>query len=393
MSRQLITYIAVFLFLAIGTVAVILYGTGYRLNIGKGKLGFLETGLLVAKSQPDGASILINGHLTTATDNTIDLAPGEYRIRIAKDGYSSWEKTIKIQKEVVAKIDALLFSTTPKLESITDSGVGNPVMDPSNTQIAFTVDNSSIKKSGVYILDVSTRPILTLQSASTQIADNIIDNFSQASLSWSPDGKEILATISAEQSQTTYLLEASGFNQNPQDVTEVLTSINASWQKQKEDKEMSRIYGLKPKLKQLIAQNFRILSWSPDETKILYTASQSAALPLVITPPLLGTDATPDQREIKKDSIYVYDISEDKNYKISDGELSLSWFPDSKHLVFVDNQQINIIEYDGGNKITIYAGPFIDKYVFSWPDGSRLVILTNFGNPNITPNLYTVGLK
>lgn len=393
MSRQLITYIAVFLFLAIGTVAVILYGTGYRLNIGKGKLGLLETGLLVAKSQPDGASILINGHLTTATDNTIDLAPGEYRIRIAKDGYSSWEKTIKIQKEVVAKIDALLFSTTPKLESITDSGVGNPVMDPSNTQIAFTVDNSSIKKSGVYILDVSTRPILTLQSASTQIADNIIDNFSQASLSWSPDGKEILATISAEQSQTTYLLEASGFNQNPQDVTEVLTSINASWQKQKEDKEMSRIYGLKPKLKQLIAQNFRILSWSPDETKILYTASQSAALPLVITPPLLGTDATPDQREIKKDSIYVYDISEDKNYKISDGEISLSWFPDSKHLVFVDNQQINIIEYDGGNKTTIYAGPFIDKYVFSWPDGSRLVILTNFGNPNITPNLYTVGLK
>lgn len=393
MSRQLITYIAVFLFLAIGTVAVILYGTGYRLNIGKGKLGFLETGLLVAKSQPDGASILINGHLTTATDNTIDLAPGEYRIRIAKDGYSSWEKTIKIQKEVVAKIDALLFSTTPKLESITDSGVGNPVMDPSNTQIAFTVDNSSIKKSGVYILDVSTRPILTLQSASTQIADNIIDNFSQASLSWSPDGKEILATISAEQSQTTYLLEASGFNQNPQDVTEVLTNINASWQKQKEDKEMSRIYGLKPKLKQLIAQNFRILSWSPDETKILYTASQSAALPLVITPPLLGTDATPDQREIKKDSIYVYDISEDKNYKISDGEISLSWFPDSKHLVFVDNQQINIIEYDGGNKTTIYAGPFIDKYVFSWPDGSRLVILTNFGNPNITPNLYTVGLK
>lgn len=393
MSRQLITYIAVFLFLAIGTIAVILYGTGYRLNIGKGKLGLSETGLLVAKSQPDGASILINGHLTTATDNTIDLAPGEYKIRIVKDGYSSWEKTIKIQKEVVAKIDALLFSTTPKLESITDSGVGNPVMDPSNTQIAFTVDNQSLKKSGVYVLDVSTRPILTLQSASTQIADNTIDNFSKTSLSWSPDGKEILATISAEQSKTTYLLEASGFNQNPKDITETLTSINASWKKQKEDKEISRIDGLKPKLKQLIAQNFAIVSWSPDETKILYTASQSATLPLVIEPPLLGADATPDQKEIKKDSIYVYDISEDKNYKISDGLLSLSWFPDSKHLIFVDNRQVNIVEYDGGNKTTVYAGPFIDSYVFPWPDGSRLVVLTNLGNSNISPNLYTVGLK
>jgi hypothetical protein len=51
------------------------------------------------------------------------------------------------------------------------------------------------------------------------------------------------------------------------------------------------------------------------------------------------------------------------------------------------------MDYDGQNKTTIYAGPFIDDYVFSWPDGSKILILTNLGNPSILPNLYTIGLK
>jgi hypothetical protein len=48
---------------------------------------------------------------------------------------------------------------------------------------------------------------------------------------------------------------------------------------------------------------------------------------------------------------------------------------------------------DGSNNITIYAGPFIDTFVAPWPDTSRLVILTNLNNPNVSPTLYTIGLK
>ncbi|MBI3093109.1 MAG: hypothetical protein HYZ02_02635, partial [Candidatus Levybacteria bacterium] len=68
-------------------------------------------------------------------------------------------------------------------------------------------------------------------------------------------------------------------------------------------------------------------------------------------------------------------------------------FPDSKHLIYVEEKKINILEYDGANKTTIYAGPFVDNYVFPWPNGSKLVVLTNLGNENIPPNLYTIGLK
>lgn len=394
--KKKIVYVATVLFLLIVTIAVILYGKGYNFSFGGGKIGILGTGLLAATSQPDGAGIYINNHLTSATNNTVSLSPGEYDIKIVKSGYFPWEKRIKIDKEVVSSAYALLIPTAPKLDNVTDVGISNPVLDPTRTKITYTVSSSEDpRKNGVYILDMGLRPILTLQSSSTQIADNTIDNFSKASLSWSPDAKELVATIAAGPSiETTYLLKTA-FNQNPADVTATLENVNASWSEQKEKQDKSQLLGFKTKLQNLIKENFRILSWSEDETKILYTASASANLPLIINPPLIGTNPTPQERDISKDSVYIYDIKEDKNFKIFDStpHTPLSWFPDSKHLIYVADRKISIMDYDGLNRTTVYAGPFIDNYVFAWPDGSKILILTDLGNPTISPNLYTIGLK
>lgn len=398
MKKQLLISILIISFLLIGTILVIFYGRGYRFDFNKGKPDLSGTGLLVTTSSPDGAQVFINNHLTTATNNTINLAPEEYKVKIYKEGFFPWEKKIKIQKEVVVKVEALLFPNAPKLDNITSSGVENPVIDPSLTRVAYTVSSQSARKNGIYILDMTTKPILTLQSASTQIIDDTIDSFSKASLSWSPDGQELLATISAKTiNPTTYLLKTGGFNQSPQDVTATLANVKNSWQKEKEEKEKALLATLKPELLKVISEDFKIIAWSADENKILYQASSSAVIPIIIKPRLIGVDSTPEEREFKKDSIYVYDIKEDKNYKINIGNSQvpkgLSWFPDSKHLIFVNDKKINILDYDGENIITVYAGPFVDNYVFPWPNGSKLLILTNLNNPEITPNLYTIGLK
>lgn len=381
--------------LLFGTVLVVLYGKGYRFNLDRGKPDLSGTGLLVVTSNPDGAQVFINDHLTTATNNTINLSPSVYEVKIFKEGYFTWQKKIKIQKEVVAKADALLFPTAPNLENITASGVENPVMDPSMTKIAYTVSSQTNKKNGVYVLDMTVRPILTLQSASTQIVNNVNDEFSKAILSWSPDGKELLATISSSLANpTVYLLSASNFNDNQKDVTATLDLVKNSWEKEKLEKETSRLNTLKQPLRKMIMENFNIISWSLDETKILYEASISASLPIIVTPRLIGVDSTPEERSIKEDSLYVYDIKEDKNYVLQeDGKSKLVWFPDSKHLINLTDKKINILEYDGANSTTVYAGPFVDNYVFPWPNGSKIVILTNLNNPNIPANLYGIGLK
>lgn len=393
--KKTIIYVATAVFLITMTIAVILYGKGYNFNFGDGEIGISGTGLLVATSQPDGAGIYINDHLTSATNNTINLPPGEYDVRISKSGYSPWNKKIKIEKEVVSSAYALLIPTAPKLDNVTQMGVSNPVLDPTRTKIAYTVSSlDDPRKNGIYILDMGLRPILTLQSSSSQIVDNTLDNFSKATLTWSPDAKELVATISAEPNiATTYLLKTT-FNENPQDVTATLASVNLAWNEQKDSQDKSQLLGFKIKLQNLINENFTILSWSEDETKILYAANKSTNLPLIVNPPLIGTNSTPEAREINKGAIYVYDIKEDKNFKILNSNVSsLHWFADSKHLIYVADKQIQIMDYDGLNKTIIYAGPFVDNFIFSWPDSSKLLILTDLGNSNTPPNLYTIGLK
>jgi hypothetical protein len=400
MKKQIGISASILLVLILATAAVIFYGKGYRFNLTPGNPSISGTGLLVATSSPNGAQVIINGHLTTATDNTINLAPGDYDVKIFKEGYFPWEKHITIKKEVVSKADALLLPTAPKLESITNIGVENPILDPTGTKIAYLVASQSALKNGIYVLDMSIRPIITLQSSSTQIAADTVYNFSKSLLKWSPDSKQVLASLTSP-FISDFLLSADSLNTTPQDVTETLSTVNVTWQKLKDEKQKALMDSLKKPLRKIVAENFNILEWSDDETKILYVASISANLPLVINPPLIGTDSTPQVREIQKDQVYVYDIKEDRNYKILDtlpviepkSSRSIMFYPDSKHLVYVHDGKIELMEYDGGNPTTIYAGQFVDHYVFPWPDATKLVILTNLGNTAITPNLYTVSLK
>ena len=171
------------------------------------------------------------------------------------------------------------------------------------------------------------------------------------------------------------------------------------WEKDKEQKNKIQLDTLRPALQKIVTENFNILGWSEDETKVLYEASQSATLPVIIKPPIIGTNSTPEVRQIEKDSVYVYDIKEDKNYLINKGDkkihvdYELVWFPDSKHLLYIYDHKIDIMEYDRQNITTVYAGPFEHEFVYPWPDGSKIVILTNLSNPYIPSHLYTVSLK
>ncbi len=391
-----------FCFFFSGTALVAIYGRGYQINFTQGKPTISGTGIVVLTSIPDGAQVFVDDKLTTATNNTINLFPGSYQVTIAKEGYFPWNKKMTVQTEVVTKADALLLPTAPKLENVTNIGISNPLLDPSGTKIAYTVASQSAdpKKNGVYVLNMNSTPILTLQSASTQLANDDVDTFSQSTLAWSPDGQNLTATINkSDGTSLTYLLSAGGFNQTPEDITINLAQTISQWKELQQEKATAQLNSLKEPLKQFATDNFTILKWSPDETKILYVASTSATIPTIINPPIIGADNTPENRTLEVGKVYVYDTKEDKNFKILDTKVTpnqnvpLSWLPDSNHLLSVHDKRIDIMEYDGMNRTTIFAGPFIDGFVFPWPDGKKVVILTNLGNDVSTPNLYTISLQ
>lgn len=397
MKKVVISSILVTLFILSATVLAILYAKGYRLGIQKGHTIIEGTGILTVNSIPQGAKVYIDGNLTTATNNQINLEPGTYKVSITKEGYFSWEKTLIIKKEMVTEADALLFPKTPKLEPVTISGVNNLVKDSSGTVLAYTVASSSARTNGVYILNMNSRPLLPTSGLTTQVADSTTYDLSFANLTFSPDSDQLLASTAGTLASSYYLLSSKSMNNTPQNVTVTLPQIRQEWQSEITLKAKKTVEALPKKVQPLVKAYFTDIQVSPDQSKIFYIAAVDGKLPITISPRLPDLNSTPETRDIKAGNAYVYDVKEDRNYLIyakKDGAIlpDFIWFPDSMHLVFIQDRQIKVVESDGLNITTIYAGPFDDHFVAIWPDGSNLVISTNFNNPGVPSNLYRMSL-
>jgi len=96
--RLLIT-VAISIGFIASTILVIKYAKGYRPNINNRSLS--GTGLLSVASYPKSAQVFINNKLTTLTDDTLYLTPEKYHVKITKEGFSNWEKSIPISTEIL----------------------------------------------------------------------------------------------------------------------------------------------------------------------------------------------------------------------------------------------------------------------------------------------------
>jgi WD40 repeat protein len=422
MNKRIFISIFSVAFVVAGTFTAIKFAQGYRPNIKQGT--FSPTGLLSANSYPNGSQVYVDGKLTTATDDTINLPPGEYEVKITKEGFIPWQKTLQLQKELVTQTNARLFPAVPDLKALTFSGATNITPSPDGQKIAFAVASASARtKNGLWILELSSKP-LSFSNEPKQIAQNNARmEYQTASLIWSPDGKNILAS----NNQNNLLLEADRMN-NPDNLTDVtarMPLILEEWETQVQLREEKKLEKLPIEMQQIATQSATHLYWSPEEKKLMYTATASATIPqnLVKTPPAVNTQ--PEQREIQPDNIYVYDLEEDKNFFITSLESTsqptaketdtddylaefkevashysplrvqpLQWFPSSKHLISTKNDKITILEYDGTNRAVVYTGKFKEDFVYPWPDGSQLIILTNLNPESSYPaNIYAINLK
>lgn len=380
-------FLSVALFVPLITFLVIQLAKGYRLDLTKKK--FTPQGILVATSVPDGASVFIGNELKTATNNTLHLAPADYKIEIKKDGYSSWTKELKIEKELVVKTDTYLFPKAPDLRPISLSGAQNPIVSPDGTKIIYFIPLTDPKNAGLWLLDLIDSPLGFISKSPKQIVKSTsLRDFAKAEISWSPDGRQILVNLGSQ----NFLMDPSQFtpNQNLINITWNLKSIKESWQEEEEKQAQAKFKRLPLKLQEILATSAANLVFSPDGLKFLYNATASASIPEKLLPPLPASSTQKEEREIKPGNWYVYDLKEDKNFFIS---YQPKWFFTSRHLVLPEKDKISIVEYDGTNKIAVFTGPFENSYVFPGPNSSKIIILTTFGQePNQLPNLYSINL-
>ena len=409
-------FLAVILFL--GTVLTIFWAKGYRPSLKEKTIK--GTGLLVANSHPKGASVYLNGKLTTATDDTLHLPPGEYQIKIVKDGFVSWEKTLQLESELVTQTNARLFPSVPDLTALTLTGAINPTPSPNGQKIVYAVSSASASlKNGLWVSNLNDLP-LNFGSNHLQIAQNTSNiDFAQAEIAWSPNSQQILVSLPQG---NHFLLPSDSFTKPSaiKDISATLPLVLDEWQQELAINNQKRLEKLPLFMQQVATTSAQQVYFSPDETKIVYLATEELTIPKDLLPSLPASSTQPEERLLQPGKVYVYDLKEDKNFLIKEmespqdsEETSLSdiqktlfsltkqysplytflpqWLPTSRHLIFTEDNKINIIEYDGENLTTVYIGDFKDDFVYPWPSGNKLIILTSLNSP--IPNLYSINLR
>lgn len=440
--RVLYTFLSALIILG-GSYLAIMYAQGnYRFSR---KRVLPESGLLTANSFPTGAQVYIDGELVTATDDTIYLEPGKYQVRLQKDGYSPWEKTITLEKELVTQTDARLFPAAPSLTPLTFTGVENLLPSPDGRKIVYyTASASAQARNGLYILDLNDN-INPFQKTSRQIAEDVpVYELGNAEFIWSPDSSQLMILSKLKQ-----IIVDTNQNNNLQSLPDISfrrSQILSEWEEEMYLRERQYLAEFPIEVIEMINHSAKNTYISPDKKKLLYTATASATLDNELVPPLPSTNTQPEERSIISGNIYVYDREEDKNFMIGQevddsqavkkallandfsqkkpqslltspesfsrlqGETlaltallfntyhtplainTLQWFSDSNYLLYVKDSQVQIISYDGTNNTTLYSGPFEKSFIYPWSDGTRLIILTSF-SPDTPKNLYSIELK
>jgi hypothetical protein len=374
---------------------IVTYSRGYRVNLQKKTV--TSTGILAISSFPKAAKVYLNGKLKGVTDLNLNLEPGEYLVEVKKEGYTSWQKKIKLKGELVITLDALLFSLNPSFSPLTNLGVKKAFPLDQTDKVLLYLEKNDPEKDGFYILDLEKKPISFFEPLKLILKKSLLPseevNLEEIYFDFSPDFKEAILNLK----EKSYLLSLDQENQNLFDVSTSKQMLLDAWQKEKEKNTQKILETFKKDLAKIATDSFHIISFSPDKTKILYQAKKSFTLPLIIKPPLPSTNSTKEQRTLKKDFFYVYDKKEDKNYEIGNWKLEIGnfimWYPDSKHLVFNEKGKISIFDYDGENKQVVYSGPY-EKDFFLVSSRGNLILLINF-NPenNPQPDIYEVEIK
>lgn len=377
--RVIVLLITAFVVGTLGYFAT-LYARGYRFNSKTYK--FQPSGVLVIKSDPDGASIYINSDLSGATNSNISLSPGTYDIEIKREGFTSWSKRIDIQKEEVTQVTANLFRIAPSLSPITFEGAQNPIGSDDFSKVGYTNDK------GLWIMETSVLPI-GFNNDPRRITDG---NLEGATYQFSPTGQEILL----ETAQGSYILDTDTFTSQTERINlgSRKSSVLETWKQQKLTKDTKVINSLLPEVVADIVSNKSLdYSFAPDQTMIMYTASQSANIADNLIKQLPGSSTQKQERDIKMGSTYVYDIKEDRNFLVGSDKEKLYWLPTSRHIIRASQGNIVIMDYDGTNKQTVFSGGYISPYAFPFVNSSKLMILTNLGSDSAVTNLYSLSIK
>ncbi len=431
-TSSIIPRIIVGIIFLIVLTAVIAYARGYRFNPKDGTV--TSTGILSVNSSPQPATVYINGTLKGATDVNLTLPYGQYTVEVKKEGYTDWKKTVSLKGETVMSLNAHLYSKNPSLTPLTNLGVIKAIPLGNTENIVLVSETGDPEKDGFYLFESTKRTITIFPPLNLLLLKTLLPpevKLSTVRLDFDPNFRQAIATFDLpDETTVSYLLDLNKENLELVDVTASKENITNQWNTTMNNDMIKVLETIPKNLRPIALESFEVISLSPDEKKLMYIAKNDVELPLVISPSLIGANQTQEERSLQKGDLYIYDKKEDKNFKVAvqispeilkhipkptmapattsastivphvsqpditrEIQERVLWFPTSDYIAVKEVDQIVLMEYDGGNKETVYAGPFNPEFFAVSPNWDLIVIINLNPNSNPYGDVYAVGIK
>lgn len=161
--RRIYAFSLILVFIIIAPLLV-LYASGFRYDFSEKKI--IKTGVLSVESDPRGAIITLNGEKTNNKTPIVikNLFPGEYNVKIEKDGYYQWEKTLTVfanQSTTTSRV-GLIKSSAATL--VTENKVSNTVFSPNNSYLAYLTGGANSETEMVVKQQNTLRTVLEVKN-------------------------------------------------------------------------------------------------------------------------------------------------------------------------------------------------------------------------------------
>jgi len=177
-SRRVYFIIIIIVFLVIAPL-LLLYAAGFRYDFQKNKI--VQVGIISLETKPRSASIYINDKLFKKKTPTVlnNLLPGRYSLKIIKNGYHSWQKTVNVQSGLATVYpDIKLFKKVTATTEIDQNVTLASISDDLKKLAYISQDNLKI----ININDLK----LTFSKKITESVSQIL---------WSPDTAKLLLEL------------------------------------------------------------------------------------------------------------------------------------------------------------------------------------------------------
>ena len=398
------------LLIILASVGLFYYIQGYRFDFQSQQVS--PTGVLSIDTIPSRSDLFIEEKLYGKTPKSTTLLGGDYDLKIEKDGYHTWQKTISIIEGKSTSIYPWLIATVIEKEDIFSSSktIDQDHLYQNDTSILFALytDEGDTRSYELWKLSTNSsawnftdnpRKILTFEVA--------IDSESTSNLLPSPDSTIVLFSTTIDSIEERYLIDTSKLN-DLNNLTPItlngFSNYSISWNNSNESLILESdtdilSYDLATGIKYLITRKSpsTLYTFTTDNTGLIYLIEGALEEELYHYSLSQYLPNGTSQKEIIPNIYFHKSDQYIKYYRDKPNEFSLP-FKNSKESTKTSGKILSFSVHEDMNSMFIqseYAGYWYDldtsRFILVSPYSTKLISISPLSNQFVFQNTHEVG--